>query len=142
MSLATSVLKQLKKPGNLINVGFGGWAAADTYKTKRQEGHGAITSAAAAAFDATLPLMMGAPAYMGLQLVTGAPEAAMSGYTSYHQYKRQLAAESRNQAFMNAKFDDTEQAHTMRQAGMAIAQRSKYNMQHAMLGNEAKYMMK
>lgn len=30
----------------------------------------------------------------------------------------------------------------MRQAGMAIAQRSRYNVQQAMLGNEAKYMMR
>ena len=44
--------------------------------------------------------------------------------------------------FAHAQFNDTEQAYTMRQAGMAIAKRSRYNINQAMLGNEAKYMMK
>ena len=40
------------------------------------------------------------------------------------------------------KFNDTEQVHTMREAGMNMLQRSKYNTQMALMGNEAKYMYK
>ena len=49
---------------------------------------------------------------------------------------------NRNIPFSNATFVDTKQAYTMRQAGMQLAQASKYNLQQAMLGNEASMMYK
>ena len=45
-----------------------------------------------------------------------------------------------NAPFSNATFVDTQQAYTMRQAGMQMAQASRYNLQQTLLGNEAQYM--
>ena len=39
--------------------------------------------------------------------------------------------------FYNATFNDTQQAYTMRQAGMQLAENSKYNLQQSLMGNEA-----
>jgi hypothetical protein len=79
---------------------------------------------------------------MGMQALSAAPQAAAKAARFYGQWNRHLSQMAKQQAFQNASFSDTEQAYTMRQAGMAIAQRSRYNTQQAMLGNEAKYMLK
>jgi len=132
----------LKNKGSLFNAGLGVWGATTTYQDEREQGASRLTAGAAAGMELALPMMMSAKKYMGLQAVTALPGAAIDAYTAAQKYRRQLARESNGQAFMNAKYSDTEQAFTMRQAGMAIAKRSQYNTQQAMLGNEAKYMMK
>lgn len=139
-NMGKSILKHLWK--NKVNTAFGVWTGLDTYQEKRQEGAGVISSAASGVIDAALPMMMPISVYMGMELATGIPTAAVEGAIAANQYKHKLAQEARGQAFVNAKFNDTQQAYTMRQAGMAIAERSKYNVNQAMLGNEAKYMMK
>lgn len=125
-----------------INGGIGLWQGMDTYQEKREQGNGRIVSAASGAYEAALPMMMGGWAYAGYSVLTGVPEMLHEGWKTAEQYRRQLQQESRGHAFNNAKFNDTQQAYTMRQAGMAIAQRSRYNINQAMLGNEAKYMAK
>ena len=40
--------------------------------------------------------------------------------------------------FSNSTFIDTQQTYTMRQAGMNLAKQSKYNIQQAMMGDEAR----
>lgn len=140
MGIGSAIWKHLKN--NKMNIGMGGYFGYETYNEKRQEGAGTVTAAAAGAFEAVLPMMISMPAYIGYELATGIPTMAVEGTIAANQYKRKLAQEARGQAFSNAKFNDTQQAYTMRQAGMAIAERSKYNINQAMLGNEAKYMMK
>ena len=49
---------------------------------------------------------------------------------------------NRHVPFANATFVDTKQAYTMRQAGMQLAEASKYNLQQSLLGNEATSMYK
>lgn len=132
----------LKHKGTAFNTALGLYGANDTYQTEREQGASALSATASASMELALPMMMSAKKYIGLQAVTALPETAMNTYIAANEYRRNLAKQSRGQAFMNAKFDDTEQTYTMRQAGMAIAQRSRYNMQQARLGNEAKYMMK
>lgn len=109
---------------------------------EKEGGAGTLSAAASAGMDLALPMMMNVGPYLALEAVKELPSLAYNGYMAADQYRRQLGRQSRNNAFINAKFDDTEQTYTMRQAGMAIAQRSRYNTQQAMLGNEAKYMMK
>ena len=126
---------------NKINTAFSGWIATDTYQTDREEGRGAFASAAHAGLEAALPFLS-MPVYLGYEILSGAPKEVLNSYDAVDKYRRQIAYENSNRAFVSSHFDDTEQTYTMRQRGMAIAQRSKYNVQQAMLGNEAKYMMK
>lgn len=126
---------------NKINTGIGVYSGISTYQEDRQNGAGAVGSAAHAGLEALLP-MVSMPLYLGYELLTGAPGEAMKAYDAADKWRRSLARENSNRAFVSSHFSDTEQTYTMRQRGMAIAQRSRYNVQQAMMGNEAKYMMK
>ena len=131
-----------KNPGTTFNFGFGTWSAFDTYQEAREAGDSKFVSMGQAAVDFAMATMMGFVPYMAFQAVTSAPSAAVNLVHELDMRGRQLQVQNSNRAFQNSTFSDSEQAHTMRQAGMAIAQRSRYNTQQAMLGNEAKYMMK
>lgn len=126
---------------NKFNAGIAGFVGVSTYKDDREAGAGFMSSVAHAGIEAALPLI-NLPAYFAYTAATVLPEATYKGYTAADQYKRKLAAEASNAAFVNARFNDTDQTYTMRQRGMEIARRGRYNTQQAMLGNEAKYMMK
>lgn len=125
-----------------FNTGVSIWAGVDSYQTAREEGSSKLGAAAGAMVDAALPFVLGAPAYAAYFAATELPELAVSASDALGTYKRNMAKTSSNRAFVNAHFDDTQQAFTMRQAGMQIAERSRYNIQQAMLGNEARYMRK
>ena len=119
-----------------MSLGFG----VDSYMTAKEEGSSTAGALGKAAFDTVLPMVTGFVPYLAFEAVTSIAPAAIQGYD---QYSRQLGAEyNKRGPFAHAQFNDTEQAYTMRQAGMAIAKRSRYNINQAMLGNEAKYMMK
>lgn len=139
-----ATLKNVAKnhKGAAFNVALGGFFAADTYKESRENGDGVLWSAAKAGSDFVLPFLLSPALYMGYEAVTGLPGAVIGTSEWYRDASRQAALEKRNAAFSNSHFNDTEQAYTMRQAGMAMAERSRYNVQQAMLGNEAKYMLR
>lgn len=126
---------------NKVNASFAAWAGTDAYQTDRENGRSVAGSLAHAGLEAALPFIS-MPVYIGYELLSGAPGEVLNAYDAADKYRRQTAAENSNRAFVNAHFNDTEQTYTMRQRGMAVAQRSKYNVQHAMLGNEAKYMLR
>lgn len=143
MSAAGSVTKYLlKNKGSVVNGAIGVWGGMSTYQDEREQGAGALSAAASAGMDMALPMMMSFKKYMGLQAAMNLPGLAYDAYKTANDFRRQLGRENSGQAFANAKFNDSEQAFTMRQAAMAMAKRSQYNTQHAMLGNEAKFMMK
>lgn len=123
-----------------LNHGFALYSAWDAYDTSREEGNGVGVSLMKGAFEGTMSEILKPGASIMFGLLTEVPAMAINGIDTYNQYARQLGAVQRSQAFQTAQFNDTEQAYTMRQAGMAIAERSRYNTQQAMLGNEAKYM--
>ena len=131
-----------KHKGTAFNVGVGAYSGVDAYQQARQEGSSKAGAVAGAAVEAALPMLLSFPAYMAVEAVKEAPQLFISGGEALHQKRRQVAMEQSNMAFSNAHFNDTQQTYTMRQRGMAIAQRSQYNTQQALLGNEAKYMMK
>lgn len=139
-SIIGNVLKHHK--GSALNFGMSAYFGLDSYQTAREEGSGTVGALGTAAMDTVLPLAMGMGGYIAYEAVTHAPEMAMSGVHAYNQYARGLGRAQRTAPFANSTFNDTEQAYTMRQAGAAIAQRSKYNMQQARLGREAQFMMK
>lgn len=130
------------KKGNtsLLALGLGVYSGVEEYQASREEGNGIGYSVARGAFEGILGLHPGLwAAYHGLK---DGPELVVQGITAADTWRRNIARSNSNQAFVNAQFEDTQQVHTMRQAGMAIAQRSRYNTQVAMMGNEASYMMK
>ena len=140
-STVISRAKNLFGGGGALNAGFAAWQAMDTYNESRQNGSGQVASAVKGVADAALwwavPLQMTA-----LEVASSLPTAAMEFAHWQASYRRQLGREQRQAAFQNAAFQDTQSTYTMRQAGMAIAERSRYTTQQAMLGREASYMKK
>ena len=135
--LAQTILSNKSKS---LNAGFTLWSGIDTYQTEREKGSNIMSSLASAGFDMALTNVLGIGGYLAYTAAKELPSLAFNGYQAYNQYSRQLGLAQRNQAFQNMQYNDTEQVYTMRQAGMEIAKRSRYNTQQAMLGNEAKYM--
>ena len=107
-----SILKKAwNKTGfsGLMNVGFGAMA----YDSARDDGQGVAPSLAYAAVDTALPAIIGPWKYIGGQLLSGIPGAAMSGMETLGTASRQLAQAGRNVPFGNTTFVDTEQAYTV-----------------------------
>lgn len=124
---------------DLIGVGLNVGFAVSDYKSNRQEGKGRFASAAGAVGEFAIGELMGGPAMMAAQLATGVPKLATSAALGIHKLSRQEARKSYGSSlpFYNATFNDTRQAYTMRQAGMQLAENSKYNLQQSLMGNEA-----
>ena len=110
------------------------------YSRAKKEGHGTTSSVLRGVLEATLIDVVGWKAYFPLMAARGLPGAATSGFEGLARQSRQMEAASRNKPFQESTFIDTQQNYTMRQAGMALAQESKYNLQHAMLGTEAQHL--
>lgn len=145
-SIPSALLKHLSKRnigiGSALNAGASVYFGVDAYQTAREEGHGVAVSAAKAAGEFALPMVMGTPLYLAFDVLPELPGAALQAYNAIGQRKRELGKQNMGGAFSNSQFNDTQQAFTMRQAGQAIAERSRYNIKQAQMGNEAKYMMK
>lgn len=122
--------------GDQINLLF----AANTFVNSRKEGKGLVSSAGAAASDAFIYDVVGFGAMTALGAAKVLPKAMVGGVEGLAKMSRQMSQAVTNAPFVNATFADSQQAYTMRQAGMQMAQASKYNLQQTMLGNEAKYM--
>lgn len=126
--------------GSAISIGTNAYFGMDTYNTAREEGSGKLGAAGKAVGEMVMMDAMGLPAYLGFQALTAAPKAGLKVYETLNQSARQMSGLSRNSPFYNSKFQDSQQAYTMRQAGMQLAKASKYNMQQTMLGNEAAFL--
>ena len=127
--------------GGFVNAGLATWQAMDTYSESRKEGNGKFSSALKGIGEAAV--WWAAPTQMmALEAISAIPSAAVGFAQWQASYRRQLGREQRQAAFQSAAFQDTQATYTMRQAGMAIAERSRYNTQQAMLGREASYMKK
>lgn len=124
---------------NKFNTAIAGYSGYSGYKDAKEEGASTAGAVVKGAAEAAIGLL-GWEAYLAYFAATELPGMAINGVDALDKYRRRLAKEGSNQAFVNAQFNDTQQTYTMRQRGMAIAQRSQYNMKQAMLGNEAKYM--
>jgi hypothetical protein len=77
---------------------------------------------------------------MAMQILPALPEAAVNGYEALGKLTRQMNQQGKQVPFVNAGFHDYNQAFTMRQAGMQMAQASQYNLQQSLMGNEAAYL--
>lgn len=126
--------------GDVISLGLDAHAGIGGYSGARKEGRGKASSLLQGVTDAFLVNVVGPKLYYGAMIATAAPKFAVKQAENINMQARSMSRSGMNKPFINSTFVDNEQVYTMRQAGMAMAQQSKYNLQHAMLGNEAKYL--
>lgn len=124
----------------IANYGLNAGFMVDSYVDERNNGNGMIGSAANAIIDNALPMVVGAGTYMLGAAAIAAPGLIVSGAEKLNASTRAMEKSGRNTPFGNAQFADSQQAYTMRQAGMALAQQSKYNVQQSLIGNEARHL--
>lgn len=123
-----------------LNLAMNAYGTVSDYKDKRLEGHGKISSGISAAGNAIMFDALGLKGMFTMGLIKHAPNAIVNGVLKANSVARSMDRSSRNVPFANATFADSQQAFTMRQAGMQLAQASKYNLQQTLLGNEASVM--
>lgn len=143
MSMTEAIASKMFKKmtvGDVAKVGLGVYFGLDSYKTAREEGHGVVMSGAKAVGENIMMDAMGFGWYLGYQALTGIPAVGVKTAETLSQAARSMSTLNGNVPFQNATFNDSPQAYTMRQAGMQLAKASKYNLQQAMLGNEAQYL--
>jgi len=145
--MAGSVIKNMNSKmlqragtGTMINLGLGAVFGVMDYKIAREEGRSVPGSVIRATATGIMPEIMGLPAFLGMQAAMAIPSGAIKTYEGLGQRARSMSRQSQNIPFDNSQFVDTQQAYTMRQAGMKMAQASKYNLQQSMLGNEAQML--
>lgn len=136
--LAKSHLKKALSGRNLnalMNLGF----AMNDYHEARNAGDGVLKAGvkAGAQFVAGEALGMW---MMPVMMAKSVPTLAISAVETAQTVTRKMNSINRTQVFGEAQFQDTQQLATMRQAGMEMAKMSQYNLQQAIMGNEAQYM--
>jgi hypothetical protein len=107
------------------------------YKDAREGGAGRLTSAAVGIGNFAMYRTLGFLPTMAMQLLPEIPKMAVEGYESLGKLTRQMNQQGKQVPFVNSQFHDYNQAFTMRQAGMQMAQASQYNLQQSLMGNEA-----
>lgn len=136
--LAKSHLKKALSGRNLnalMNLGF----AMNDFHEARNAGDGVLKAGvkAGAQFVAGEALGMW---MMPVMMAKSVPTLAISAVETAQTVTRKMNSINRTQVFGEAQFQDTQQLATMRQAGMEMAKMSQYNLQQAIMGNEAQYM--
>ena len=136
--LAKSHLKKALSGRNLnalLNIGF----AMNDFHEARNAGDGVLKAGvkAGAQFVAGEALGMW---MMPVMMAKSVPTLAISAVETAQTVTRKMNSINRTQVFGEAQFQDTQQLATMRQAGMEMAKMSQYNLQQAIMGNEAQYM--
>lgn len=140
MSIINNII-QRKKPtfSDMLSVGMNIGFGISDYKTNRKEGKSKFASAAGAVGEFAVGELLGGGGMLALNLIPEIPKMATSAALGINKLSRQEARKSYGSSmpFYNATFNDTQQAYTMRQAGMQLAENSKYNLQQSLMGNEA-----
>lgn len=137
---ATEKLTKKNVVGTALNVGLPIYFGMNEYQNARNEGNGMLVSGARALGDYAMGEMLGFKGYLALAAVGSIPKAAAGAVQGLNTMSRNMNRAAVSGPFANATFNDTQQAYTMRQAGMQLAQASKYNLQQTLMGNEAQYM--
>ena len=143
MGMLKGAVKLLKNnKGKAANAGLGLIFGVSDYQDAKENGSSTAGALASAGFNMALPMLLGGWGYAAYLAATELPGAVLEGGQALSSAQRQLGRDQRNVAFQSMAFDDNEQKYTMRQAGMAQMQKSRYNAQTVMMGQEAKYMLK
>ena len=139
ISAVNNAFKKFGK-GAALSVGLNGFFAYTDYKAAREEGSTVLGAAAKAGTSMALYSAMGIGASTAFMLAPIIPSAAVSGYEAIGKMTRQMNRQGKQVPFVNSNFNDYQQAFTMRQAGIQLAQNSQYNLQQTLMGNEAQYL--
>jgi len=124
-----------------FNLALSSYFAYDTYKEERAQGNSRLGSLGSAAMTFIMPELLSPMGYIGYEFLKAAPGLIYNGAQSISQQVRQMERAGRNQApFQSNTFVDSQQIYTMRQAGMALAEQSKYALQQTLMGDEARFM--
>ena len=144
MSIQTALGRTLTRKklgvGGVLGLGFNVFSFADDYKRSRSEGDGKAGALAKASGNAVMFEAIGWKGMLGLGALKAAPSLAVGGLMKAGSMARSMDRTARNVPFANSTFTDNKQSYTMRQAGMQLAQASKYNLQQSLMGNEAAAM--
>lgn len=132
-------VKNRLKLGTAIQHGISVYGGYSDYKDAREKGYGKIGSLAKAGTEFALGEVMGGW-YIPYQLAKAAPSMLVGAAEGAGKLQRSMNKASRQVPFQNATFRDYSQAMTMRQAGLQMAQASRYNLQQTLMGNEASYL--
>lgn len=111
-----------------------------TFNYNREKGDGVLTAGAKAGIDFAMGEMLGGWGQLAYGTAMVAPKAIIKGGQQLERMSRDMQKQSIPTLFGNASFNDTQGTYTMRQAGMKLAQASKYNLQQTLMGNEAQYL--
>ncbi len=142
-TLAVDSAKKVQESGmlgNAINVGLPLYFGASEYQRARNEGEGIAMSGARAVGDFAMGEMLGFKGYLALSAASAIPSGVSGVINGLNSMSRNMNRAAVSGPFSTAMFQDTQQNATMRQAGMQMAQASKYNLSQALMGNEAQYM--
>ena len=124
---------------SMLGLGINAMFSVSDYKYARESGASTMGAVASAGATFAAGEVLGGwmlPAMLAKEL----PGALVSGAESLGKVQRSMDMNARPIPFAGTNFNDHQQAYTMRQAGMQIAQQSQYNLQQSMLGQEATYL--
>lgn len=135
-----AIKKNLKKSTfkNLGHLGNAVFTAVD-YKSSREAGNGVVKSVAKAGAEFAKGELLGGW-YLVAMGAKAMPTLAVNTVEGINTMSRSMNSMQKRQVFGDAQFMDTQQLATMRQSGMELAKMSQYNLQQAMMGNEAEHM--
>lgn len=145
MAVIQSEMNAIKKFGSKFNFGTAAFAGlnlafgAMDYKDAREQGYSKMGSIAKAASTFAVGEVLGGWS-IPFFLAPAIPELAVTGYEELGKMQRRMSRNGRQVPFYNKSFNDSQQAFTMRQAGMQLAKNSQYNLQQTLMGNEAAYL--
>lgn len=127
--------------GTTLGIGADAVSAIMDFSDSMHEGNGVLASTVQAGLGFAIPELVGTIPYLAYQAVDFAATAGVAAYENANMKLRQMDRDNRNQnPFRSHTFVDSQQIYTMRQAGMALAQQSKYRLQQTMMGNEAQFL--
>lgn len=141
MAAASKILKKIGQAtgsiskSDLFSLGMGAYFGYQEYRSQREQGNSVLSSIAGGIGDFVVSEM--APVlYPTAMFLSNIPKWGVQGVMGLNRLSREMNRQ-RGGPFATATFVDTKQAYTMRQAGMQIAENSRYNIQQALLGREA-----
>ena len=135
--------KNVLGKGTMLGLGFqhgmSAFGAISDYKDAKNQGYGTMGAIAKAGTEFAMGELLGGW-YLPYVALKAAPAAIVGGLEGVAKMQRSMNKTSRQTPFSNAQFRDYNQAFTMRQAGLQMAEASRYNLQQTLMGNEASYL--
>lgn len=123
-----------------VGLGLDVYFGVDEYKDSKASGNSSFGSLARAVGEGVMSEVIGPGKYLAVEAIAGLPKVGVKAAMAIDKQARSMSSMNRNKPFGSVGFNDTNQAYTMRQAGINMAKNSKYNRESSMLGNEASYL--